>query len=75
MASGIYASPNDLLLAGVKLLHQKRLAYEELKNDVQHAIAQANSGDYIELDQAGLRQFFDDLKSKAMQAGTQSVTE
>jgi hypothetical protein len=72
MQTGAYGSPQDILVAGVKLLHERRLAYERLKAQVQHSVDQADRGEFLEFDEAGLHQFFDGLKERALRASHQA---
>jgi Arc/MetJ-type ribon-helix-helix transcriptional regulator len=75
MKEGGYASPADAMLAGMRLLREKRKEYEQLKADIQHAIDQADRGEYIEFDREGLREFFEGLKQRAIRANQEAVVK
>jgi Arc/MetJ-type ribon-helix-helix transcriptional regulator len=75
LAAGKYNSPHDALIAGMRLLREKRKAYEQLKTEVQHAVDQADRGEYLEFDREGLRQFFEDLKQRAICASEETAVK
>ena len=63
IASGRFRDRAEVLDAGIGLLRQRKAIMDRLANS-RH---QLDSGQYVELDSAGLRQVFDDLKSRARQ--------
>lgn len=63
IASGRFRDRAEVLDAGIGLLRQRKAIVDRLANS-RH---QLDSEQYVELDSAGLRQVFDDLKSRARQ--------
>jgi antitoxin ParD1/3/4 len=50
VASGRYASPNDVVVEAVRLHREIRDQYEQLRSQVQEAVAQADRGELRPLD-------------------------
>lgn len=60
LAQGQYQSPNELLNDAVTQLR----GYRELMRRIDEGNEQLRDGRYIEVDEAGLREFFDDVKAR-----------
>lgn len=60
LAQGQYQSPDELLNDAVSQLR----GYRELMRRIDEGIEQLRDGRYIEVDEAGLREFFDDVKAR-----------
>ncbi len=61
IASGRFRDRAQVLDAGVGLLRQRKALTDRLANSRR----QLDNGECVELDSAGLRQLFDDLKHRA----------
>jgi hypothetical protein len=62
-----FQSPNDVLLAALRLFEQYRL-HQELRTDVNEGFDQISRGDAFELENDdALRAFFDDVKARGRQ--------
>ncbi len=58
LASGHYGSAEELICAGLKLLHQ-------LRGEIQAGLDELDRGEGIEIeDEQSLRAFFEDIKSR-----------
>jgi antitoxin ParD1/3/4 len=65
IATGRYATPDDVLLAGLRSLQERERYDEWLASELQKGIADLENGNYIELkDEAAIRQFFDEKKER-----------
>lgn len=60
LAQGQYRSPDELLNEALSQLRE----YRELMNHIEEGTQQLRDGRYIEVDEAGLRAFFDDVKAR-----------
>ncbi len=60
LAQGQYRSPDELLNEALSQLRE----YRELMTHIEEGTQQLRDGLYIEVDEAGLRAFFDDVKSR-----------
>ena len=61
LAQGQYRSPDELLNEALSQLRE----YRELMCHIEEGTQQLRDGRYIEVDEAGLRAFFDDVKSRS----------
>jgi Arc/MetJ-type ribon-helix-helix transcriptional regulator len=66
VASGRFRNRAEALDAGIALLRQQKALTDRLANSRR----QLDSGECVQLDSAGLRQLFDDLKDRARQHAT-----
>ncbi len=64
LATGDYASEDEVLLAGVRLLADRTRQREELRREVQIGRDQLDRGEYTEYDEHTLREYFDDLQRR-----------
>lgn len=60
LAQGQYRSPDELLNEALSQLRE----YRELMNHIEEGTQQLRDGRYIEVDEVGLRAFFDDVKAR-----------
>jgi len=68
LASGNYASEDDLLLEAVRLLHQRGEDLQAFKMQLQERLDRLDGGKGIELENdAALRTFFDDVQTRGLQ--------
>ncbi len=68
LASGDYASEDDLLLEAVRLLRQRSEDLRQFKSQFQGRIDRLDRAGGIELeDEIALRAFFDDVQSRGEQ--------
>ena len=68
LASGSYSSEDDLLLAAVRLLHQREEDLRNFKAQLQGRLDRLDRGQGIELEsEAALRDFFDDIQARGQQ--------
>jgi Arc/MetJ-type ribon-helix-helix transcriptional regulator len=64
LALGSYASEDDLLMAAVRLLHQREEDLRNFKARLQGRLDQLDQGNGIEIaDELALRAFFGDVQS------------
>ena len=66
IASGAFANRQEALDAGVDMLKQRRQIIERLKESRR----QLDEGECVELDGAGLRNLFEQLKQRAQNQAT-----
>ncbi len=63
--SGRYPSAGDVLLDGLRLIEEneriRALREEEFRKQLAQGLADLDRGDYIELDDAGMRRYIEDL--------------
>jgi putative addiction module CopG family antidote len=64
IARGAYRNRSEVLEAGVELLRK----HEQLLAKIDEGRRQLDEGEYVEFDQAGLKQFFEGLKDRARAA-------
>ena len=66
--SGMYASASEVVREGLRWLDVRDKTQAEKLADLREAIAEADrdfeEGRYVDLDEEGLRRFFDDIKAK-----------
>ena len=68
LASGSYSSEDELLLAAVRLLHQREEDLRNFKAQLQGRLDRLDRGEGIALeDDAALRGFFDDIQDRGQQ--------
>ncbi len=67
LASGRYASEDQLLLEAVRLLAERDRRREGLREQLQVGRNQLNRGEYTEYDESSLRLFFDELQEQGRQ--------
>jgi Arc/MetJ-type ribon-helix-helix transcriptional regulator len=60
LAQGQYRSPDELLNEALSQLRE----YRELMRHIEEGNQQLRDGRYIEVDETGLRAFFDDVKAR-----------
>ena len=61
VALGVYRNRTDAIEAGVELLRQHKALLDRLDEGRQ----ELDDGEYVEFDGEGLRQFFENLKTRA----------
>jgi Arc/MetJ-type ribon-helix-helix transcriptional regulator len=61
VALGVYRNRTDAIEAGVELLRQHKALLDRLDEGRQ----ELDAGEYVEFDREGLRQFFENLKTRA----------
>ena len=68
LATGNYASEDELLLEAVRLLRQREQDLRTFKANLEGRLHQLDQGEVIELeDEAALREFFDDIQARGRQ--------
>jgi antitoxin ParD1/3/4 len=67
LASGKYASENELLVEAVRLLAERDRRRDELRQQLQIGRNQLDRGEFTEYDDSSLRQFFDELQEQGRQ--------
>ncbi len=71
LATGRYASSEDVLKAAVHLLREQDRCFEEFRVEVHSRIKSLENGDAIMLeDESALGVFFDDIRSRGRQRRT-----
>lgn len=60
--SGRYATPGEVLLDAMKLLHERH-AYDA---EIQKGMDQFARGEFVEYDREGLKAMFDDLRAQIL---------
>lgn len=66
VARGAFRSRADVIEAGVEMLRK----HEQLLARLDEGRRQLDEGEYIEFDEAGLKQFFEQLKERARHAAS-----
>lgn len=74
VASGRYATPDEVVRAGILLLQDRERQRELLRQDIDAAIRQIEEGDYTEYDRDSLHGFFEELKESARASHADSAT-
>jgi len=64
MATGKYASPDEMLLEAVRLLAERNRRRDDLRQEVQIGRDQLDRGEYTDYDEHSLRQRFEELKER-----------
>jgi Arc/MetJ-type ribon-helix-helix transcriptional regulator len=68
LATGNYASEDELLLEAVRLLRQREEDLRNFEAKLEGRLAQLDRGEAIELEgEAALREFFDDIQARGRQ--------
>jgi antitoxin ParD1/3/4 len=67
LATGRYASRDELMLEALRMLAQRDERREELRKELQIGRDQLDRGEYAEYDEVSLRQFFDELQQQGRQ--------
>jgi Arc/MetJ-type ribon-helix-helix transcriptional regulator len=68
LATGNYASEDELLLEAVRLLRQREQDLRNFKAKLEGRLSQLDQGEVIELEgEAALREFFDDIQARGRQ--------
>ena len=77
VANGKYSSPDEALVAGVQLLHDRERQREEFRRELDLGLAALERGDVVTLDgESALNAFFDDIVTRGheRQAAERSAT-
>ena len=64
IAAGKYPTADAVLLAGLRLLQRREQELEELRREIQIGFDELDRGEGIELSEAGLKEFFEDVKTE-----------
>lgn len=67
VASGRYDSAEDVVRAAFRLLQEQERRWESLRADIQSGFGELERGEGIEMDEATLREFFDDIQVRGRQ--------
>jgi len=68
LATGKYQSATDVLCDGVRLLRDREVRLESLRNEIDRGITQLDRGEFVELDlEAAMQDFFDDVEARSRQ--------
>jgi Arc/MetJ-type ribon-helix-helix transcriptional regulator len=62
VASGNFASEEQVVIESLHLLRERKVITERLRVDLQAARDQFDRGEYTEYDQEGLRALFEEIK-------------
>ena len=66
--SGLYNSASEVIRESLRALDERdrdrKAQVQELRAKVKESIAAIEAGEYIDVDQAGLRAMFDDIKAQ-----------
>ncbi len=66
VAVGHYESPQEVMVSAVRVLRDVEARQERFREDVRLGMEQLERGEFIEYDEAGLRELFEDLKRRAV---------
>lgn len=64
--SGLYQSENDVIDSALRLLDERDLYLQELKEKVQLGIEQIANGDYVEYNSEMLHEFLDEVEKEGL---------
>jgi len=64
VSAGRYASPEDAVREAFHLLQERDRRHEALHRDVKEGFDQLERGEYIELDEEGLRSLGEEIKRR-----------
>ncbi len=67
VAAGRYKSAEEVVRAAFRLLQEQDRGVQSLRADVKEGFEQLDRGEGIELDEQGLRDFFDDVQARGKQ--------
>jgi Arc/MetJ-type ribon-helix-helix transcriptional regulator len=68
LATGQYASEDEMLLEGLRLLRERDAHFQEFRERLQSRLDRLDRGEGIELENdAALRNFFDDVQVRGRQ--------
>lgn len=67
LATGRYESAEDVIREAFRLLQTQERQFDALRADVKAGFDQLQRGEGIELDDAGLRELFDDIQARGRQ--------
>ena len=67
VAAGRYQSAEQVLREAFRLLQEQDRQFESLRADIKEGFDQLECGQGIELDDKGLREFFDDIQARGKQ--------
>ncbi len=67
LATGAYASADEVLLQGVRLLAERNRRVEALRRELQIGRDQLDRGEFTEHDQESLRALFDEIQTEGRQ--------
>ncbi len=62
--AGSYKNETEVVGEALRLLQERQRRIEELRREIQPALDQLDRGEGIELDDAGLDAFFEDIKAR-----------
>jgi antitoxin ParD1/3/4 len=62
LASGKYASRDELVTEGVRLLRERERRLKELREEILPALERFDRGEYAEYDEGSLRNLIDNVK-------------
>lgn len=62
VASGNFASEEQVVIESVQLLRERQMKLERLRAELRAAEEQIERGEYTEYDQEGLRALFEEIK-------------
>lgn len=64
--SGLYQSKDDVIDSALRLLEDRDVYLQELKDKVQIGIEQIKSGDYVEYTNETLHELFEDIEREGI---------
>jgi len=67
LASGRYDSADEVIREAFRLLQTQDRQFDALRTDVKAGFDQLDRGEGMELDDAGLRELFDDIQARGQQ--------
>ena len=65
IAAGKYHSEQELVVDAVRFLRDVEARQEQFREDVRLGVEQIGRGEFVEYDDQGLREFFEQLKGRA----------
>jgi antitoxin ParD1/3/4 len=68
IATGKYASPDEVVVAGLRLLQEQAREVEELRKKLQEGIDALDRGDYTAINsETELEEFFQDIRRRGIE--------
>ena len=64
--SGLYRSEDDVIDSALRLLEERDMYLEELKEKVQFGIEQIANGEYVEYTSETLHELFDEIEEEGL---------